>query len=692
VSPHDHPDEAVVLRYLAGEAREHARAIEEHVDVCIECREWMAQLARTSLGVASSASAPDDDPIALGEFLPRGATIGRFTVVRMLGRGGAGAVYQVADTQLDRQLAIKVLRHAVAGTSATRLLAEARTMARFSDPHVCQVFDVGSVDGRWFIVMQLVSGGTLAQWLAAGERSPEHIVEVFTQAARGLHAAHRIGVVHRDFKPSNVLMADGRAVVSDFGLAASEQDTTSASGGTPHYMAPEQREGGGDARVDQFAWAVALRDALGDREPPRALRAVLERARAHAPEQRYPDMAALLAALARAGRPRAGRGVPLALLGGAALAIALVLPAASGEPATVVGVDEQPRLEVSHAVQLLLDRSIDDDRANDPHAMLQVIDQAVALAEATGDRAGLALSLAARGSQLGKLGRAPEAIDELERAFNLANEIDRPDFAADAAIIRVGLLAEDAARPDEAMIWGRHVESTLMRMEGVDDRVLSDFDAVIGRAHFIRGELGEARDRYRRAVDRLREQSPRLDRHLVGMLMLLGLAEQELGEHAEARVHMEASVRLGTEVLGADHPDVAGAYGNLAIVDAAAGDIPAALEHLARARRSLVASYGAHHPNVLAIDASVSALMLRTDRVDEAAALIERALAGAPERLPITCRLHEGLAITLARRQRIDEARARFHVALDCYQALFGPDSAQAADAELGLAELAPKR
>jgi len=236
--------------------------------------------------------------------------VGRFLVLEELGHGGMGVVLAAYDPDLDRKVAVKVLR-AAAGSSATdhsegraRLLREAQALARLSHPNVVTIHEVGTVDDQVFLAMELVRGQTLRQWVqqVSGPGAWRAIVAMFRQAGEGLAAAHRAGLVHRDFKPENVLVdAEGRARVLDFGLARTgivEVGTTDTSAlgvdpaahtrpmpratsdldtpltevgtvmGTPAYMAPEQHMGARvDARSDQYAFCVALYEALYDERP-----------------------------------------------------------------------------------------------------------------------------------------------------------------------------------------------------------------------------------------------------------------------------------------------------------------------------------------------------------------------------------------------------------------------------------------
>jgi len=304
--------------------------------------------------------------------------IGRFTVLGLVGRGGLGEVYAAYDPELDRRVALKVLAHADDRSGLARLRREAMAMARLSHPNVARVFDVGTIDSRLFIAMEFIRGQTLRAWLAEQPRAWREVRDVFLAAGQGLAAAHREGIIHRDFKPDNVLIdEEGRARVVDFGLAipadesirtaddnpgADPEPLDPSSGGTPAYMAPEQNLGHpSDARADQFSFCVALFEALYGRRPflgrtwqtlspqvlrgglepltaargvPPHLRRVVLRGLAGAPGRRYPDMDALLAELAHEPAPsRTARylllGAAVLGLGAASLAFSLPAPPAA---------------------------------------------------------------------------------------------------------------------------------------------------------------------------------------------------------------------------------------------------------------------------------------------------------------------------------------------------------------------------
>lgn len=292
-------DEDVCLLLAGGEGRD-VEALRAHLDACEACQDLVA--------VASSA---DEVVIRDGDTI-----LDRYRVVGELGRGAMGTVYRVHDPKLHRELAIKIL-HSADPSAPLRLEREAQSLARLSHPNIVTVFDIGGLRDQICMVMELVDGRSLRVWLE-GAHPREAILNVFRRAAEGLHAAHRAGLVHRDFKPENVLVCeDGRVKIVDFGLAAADIVPAGAGApsaarlahssalhqltrtgvivGTPAYMAPEQFRGlEGDARSDQFSFAVCMWEALHGVHPFQAqtigeLRHNIERGPAGAPGARALD-------------------------------------------------------------------------------------------------------------------------------------------------------------------------------------------------------------------------------------------------------------------------------------------------------------------------------------------------------------------------------------------------------------------
>jgi serine/threonine-protein kinase len=291
-------------------------------------------------GLGSLASILDDlaeTPGPALAILPGTVIGGRFRVDGLIAAGGMGVVLRARDGKLGRDVAIKL--HARQSAAATkRLVDEAAAQARVSHPNVVTAYEVGEIGAAVFIAMELVEGQTVRAWLAERSRTWREILGVYLGAGAGVAAVHRAGLVHRDLKPDNILVGtDGRVRVADFGLAlAGDAGANAPRAGTPAYMAPEQRAGQAvDARADQYSFCAALAEALAaTARAPGWLRAVVARGGATDPTRRYPDMDALLGALAPERRDRRRRrawfGVALVAVatGAAGLAAALRAPSA----------------------------------------------------------------------------------------------------------------------------------------------------------------------------------------------------------------------------------------------------------------------------------------------------------------------------------------------------------------------------
>ncbi len=325
--------------------------------------------ARAGVVSERDIAAPESD----GGRLARGSVVGRFVVLDVLGAGASGIVYAAYDPELARQVALKIMRpHAAlrqgSRPARIRMQREAQAMARLRHRNVVAVYDVGDDGDSLYLAMELVRGANLRARLDGRAHRWQDVLPVLVAAGRGLAAAHAHGLVHRDFKPENVLIGESpagvdpeRVCVSDFGLARPDASSassdevcaagTGASGvldvtltvegdalGTPAYMAPEQHRGAPvDARADQYAFAVVVyeaiygerpfagddaiaileaklgapppvraiaHDASGPRPVPAWLRSALRRALARDPDERWPSMDALLDALERGPRRR----------------------------------------------------------------------------------------------------------------------------------------------------------------------------------------------------------------------------------------------------------------------------------------------------------------------------------------------------------------------------------------------------
>jgi serine/threonine-protein kinase len=286
-----------------------------HAAECGSCRRFLAALASTTHATTDSQR----DTIPHGELGPVLAElqpnecVDRYVIRRRIGVGAMGVVYAALDPQLDREVALKILDRTAPD------LGEARAMAQLAHPNIVPVFDAGTFDGRGFVAMELVRGKTLTHWLRGAKHSWRAIVDRFREAAAGLAAVHAAGLIHRDFKPDNVLVGDDRrARVADFGLA--QPSGVNDAAGTPAYGAQRLRDVR-RMRADQYSFCVALHALCGARRPgatpdvPRRMERDRARARTGS-AARFPSMDALAAA-SRSGRPWIAIGISGTVLAGA---------------------------------------------------------------------------------------------------------------------------------------------------------------------------------------------------------------------------------------------------------------------------------------------------------------------------------------------------------------------------------------
>jgi len=392
--------------------------VEAHLASCRDCRALVAALAGdeadSNVITHKHEKVSEDSQVAKRPVLSIGDRVGRYLVLSSIGAGGMGVVFAAYDPQLDRKVALKLLRAnlgANAKEARTRLKREAQAIAQLNHPNVVGVYDVGTTDdGDVYIAMEFVEGDTLTTWLKRWPRTWREILDVFHQAARGLMAAHSVGLLHRDFKPDNVLVgADGRVRVTDFGLARSlflddsargaattqnalgpraPQQTPAAGSplqvdltatgtvlGTPRYMPPEQLTGPSiDARADQFSFCVALYESLYGTHPlpgatsvsmlehdekalpppegvkvPSAIARAVMRGLEKERSKRFPTMAALMHELTPRPQRSPVRFIALAAVG--ALLVTVATAAVMRQPSKTL----PPEPLDNNAVKVLID-------------------------------------------------------------------------------------------------------------------------------------------------------------------------------------------------------------------------------------------------------------------------------------------------------------------------------------------------
>jgi eukaryotic-like serine/threonine-protein kinase len=468
--------------------------------------------------------------------------LGRFRVLERLGEGGMGVVYAAYDPDLDRGVALKVVR--VAG-DRDAALAESKALARLSHPHVVPIYDVGLDGDHVYIAMELVRGETLRAW--QNGRSARDVLDAYRQAGQALEAAHAAGLVHRDFKPDNAIVGrDGRLRVVDFGLACEAAIDGAAEGaviaGTPRYMAPEQARGAPvTTAADQYSFCVALGEALTPESSsplPRWLIPVLQRGLADDPADRYPSMSDLLRALARdparVRRWRLGLALSLALgvgaffgratLGGdtdecsgGQASLESTWPAADREAAIArltqlgtYGRSLAPRLRSAihdharrwlheHRAACLADRSGVESRATIERRMMCLGWSRSALAEVA--------SLVARAvpAELPDLALAVRALPDPQSCAyraGLATMVEPPPLAVAA---RVGEIRGQLERARIQIAAGRPDEAA-----GLADRLIEQarriaYRPMLAEALLVRGHAGLVMQRRDDAIAALRE-------------------------------------------------------------------------------------------------------------------------------------------------------------------------------------------
>ncbi len=377
-------DENQVLALVHGRLKgAELEAAQQHLDGCVDCLDLVGFYQQSAQDVEAEVETYDHDFVPLSESeeidlkAPEGSKIGRYEVIRSLGRGGMGVVYLARDPKLGRRVALKLVKPSLSSDERAdhfekRLMREARAMAQLAHPNVLTIYDVGIQEGQVFLASEWVDGCTMDEWMGQGPHRWPTIAQRFREAARGLVAAHAAGLIHRDFKPSNVMVGkDERVRVFDFGLVKSTTAnigdiTTQLSGnfvvGTPAYMAPEQMVGKtADERSDQFSFCASIYEALAGVRPftgrnltelltnigsgkleepkkiPKWLWDLIRRGLKKKPEERHESMAVVLQimedGLSNRRRRSVLAGAFAALVGGAVLALSGVWPGQDAQAA-----------------------------------------------------------------------------------------------------------------------------------------------------------------------------------------------------------------------------------------------------------------------------------------------------------------------------------------------------------------------
>lgn len=629
---------------------------------------------------------------------------GAYRIERRIGSGGMAVVYLARDLRLHRDVAVKLHPAPAGEAGAERLVREAQTMAQLVHPNIATIHEAGTWNGHPFVAIEYVDGGTARTWAEATRRTRREILELYLAAGRGLAAAHKAGVVHRDFKPDNVLVGkDGRIRVADFGIARAyagpvatddgQPPTLTSPGavmGTPAYMAPEQRESAtvGPA-ADQYAFAVSLWEALAGERPgdvsgrsgiARELARPLRRALSADPASRFPSMDGLLAALERGASAPRRRRVALAATALAGLAAGGYLALAGGasppDPCRGTGdeidmVWNAERGEAIRSAFALTGRTFAD-----------------AAAERTADRLdGYAGDWAAERLEACRAThvRGEQAPEQLERRVHcldrrrdeLAALVDVLTRAVAAAVVdrsvdlAYGLRppqdcadpARLAAEPALPLEQARRVE-----IEAIE-QAITQAGALYAASRFEDG-VGIARDAVARA-DAIGEV-----RLAAEARVHLGSYQGMTGDAAEARATLETAARQAAEA-GDDHLVAQAWLGVLSVLVIRLRDVEQA-ERFVPVVEAAVAGTSEASRRALDPRAVIGALRLEQGRPADAVVVLEESvasrtdgsLAGDPRLAGVLFRL----AAAYEDVGRVDDARAAYARAEALLVAAYGVD------------------
>ena len=677
-------------------------AAQEHLDSCLDCLDLVGMFQQTTLDAVK-----DDDFVPLTESVqidlnaPPGSQIGRYEVIRALGRGGMGVVYLARDPQLDRAVALKLVRPSLqederADHFERRLMREARAMAKLSHPNVLTIYDVGLHGQQVFLASEWIDGGTLDEWMADGPHSWRSVVKRFTFAARGLAAAHRAGLVHRDFKPSNVMLGkDDRVHVFDFGLVKAIQPsvgdiTTQLSGqfvvGTPAYMSPEQMTGeAADERSDQFSFCVALDEALAERRPfsgrniteilsnigagqiaepkkiPKWLWDMLRKGLARDPNSRHDSMREIVDILDKGIRHSKRRTAIAIGAFGAAAAMAAGIGYWSGHPGAVETANETLVVDTSAGSEQDLGPQFAQLEAlAKEHKYQEVISLVQSLLPKVGThRTSEARLWIADARAQSALGQYRESTQSFENGFYAAVAGRNDDMAAHAAAEIYGLHAVRLRDSSGAQRWRSLAESAVERSGTA--LVLATWHRIEGDANLAARNAVESCKKYSESI-RVLDASGESHESLRALsLQGLGACNYHSGHLGEAKRWVEQSIAVWGAHAGTASPEQAMAATLLADIVMQEGDAKGAYSIAEQASNDLIATYGEVHPRVARLLnslANYSVALGDSEAANQAllrALKIKRELLGAED---------PRLASTLMNLMDVDRMRGRYRDAV----------------------------
>ncbi|MFK7999576.1 MAG: protein kinase [Polyangiales bacterium] len=675
------PDELTLWALVQGTVdAESMSTLDAHLDGCAECREVVGAVAS---GVRSQSSRTQNDSAP--------ATLGRFEVGDPLGEGAMGVVYAGMDPELERPVALKVL-HAAADSAKgrARLVREAQAMARLAHAHVLTVYEVGTDGDTVFIAMER-GDRNLRTAMKQGE-TQETLVAAMKEAGHGLAAAHRAEILHRDFKPENVmLMSDGGAKVADFGLAGAiagsgsegpiDLTRTGALLGTPVYMAPERLRGEvGDARSDQFSFCVAMWEVVCGERPfggssvedllraiasgaptagvPDSLARVLRRGLQANSEARFDSMDALLEALppglATGASPRSLVPFGAALVAAAALLVGVGYAAYPAENVPTV-----PLMEVGACDELTLPAQalLEGWPAARVEMWRARWEESRAALCAQTPPARAAECLAEQAAEVARFA-VPDASGE---AFI---QMPSPEACAAGAVpmqpelseVRALLRSGDAERARSALaeLGSETTEAALLAARA--ERMLAHFELAEGLARDALFRAQEEEDPWNAAEAWLElvavagaageyEQAARDLAHAeqavlaVGtgslreqLLHRQGLVRTQMGDFAGARSALDAALELRTQRLGAETVELAAFHTSLGHLARLEERLDDAFEHHSIAR-GLNATLDPEHAWVARDLHNLGGILRRQHRWDDALDYYRQSIAIRRERL-----------------------------------------------------------